>query len=694
MDCAIRIGNLSKVYKLYDRPLDRLKESLRPGSRKYHRDFYALRDVSFDVRRGETVGIIGRNGSGKSTLLKVITGVLTSTAGSVRVDGRVSALLELGAGFNPEYTGLENIYLQGTLMGYPEEEMRRREPDILKFAGIGDFIHQPVKVYSSGMFVRLAFSVAINVDPEILIVDEALAVGDMAFQAKCMTAFKRLQQKGVTVLFVSHDTAAVKSLCERAVWLEDGAIRKVGPAGEIAEEYMRALREEMNAANGADSAETGSEPPAAALPATVWHWPRQDDIDSFTQRVEQFRYGGGGVRIRFLELLDGDGQPVAEADFDQEVRLRIYLESGVTQPVSVNYYLLDDKKNYILGSGVRLAGSGLIPAEAGRKYRVTYTTRLPLHEGHYSVHLQVTAPIVPDETAEFLDVVDDAAVLKVRRRSGAQVWAKVYVPNGLAVEALPPEAATYCPVCGSTGIRFLPLPGLYAEMAAKTGYRYFGQGEMTAVDTYSCPVCGASDRERLFALWLRDILREAGRDRPEGRPRLLHFAPEAALSEWLRAMNGFDYETADLCRSDVTHRVDITRLPFGDAEYDGFICSHVLEHVADDRAALRELHRILKPGGFGILVAPVTVGLAETLEDPAAVTEEDRWRLFGQQDHVRLYCHDGYVARLREGGFRVRELDAAYFGREVFQSMGLKPTSILYVVERAAEGDGRHAGQQ
>ena len=193
-ESVIQIQNVSKVYKLYENPIDRLKESLHPGGKKYHHDFFALRDISFDVKKGETVGIIGKNGSGKSTLLKIITGVLTPTMGTMNVSGRISALLELGAGFNPEYSGLENVYLQGTMMGYSREDMRERVPEILKFADIGEFINQPVKVYSSGMFIRLAFSVAINVEPEILIVDEALAVGDMSFQAKCMTAFKRMQQ--------------------------------------------------------------------------------------------------------------------------------------------------------------------------------------------------------------------------------------------------------------------------------------------------------------------------------------------------------------------------------------------------------------------------------------------------------------------------------------------------------------------
>ena len=195
---AIKVSHLTKVYKLYDKPVDRLKESLHPLKKKYHKDFYALNDVSFEIKKGETVGIIGKNGAGKSTLLKIITGVLTPSSGHVHVNGRIASLLELGAGFNPEYTGIENIYLQGTLMGYSHSEMESKIDGILAFADIGDFVHQPVKSYSSGMYARLAFSVAINVEPDILIVDEALSVGDMYFQQKCMDKIISMQKNNIT----------------------------------------------------------------------------------------------------------------------------------------------------------------------------------------------------------------------------------------------------------------------------------------------------------------------------------------------------------------------------------------------------------------------------------------------------------------------------------------------------------------
>lgn len=238
-DIAIKVSNLTKVYPLYNKPINRLKEALHPFRKKYHHDFYALNDISFEIKKGETVGIIGPNGSGKSTLLKIITGVLTPTSGEVIVNGRVSSLLELGVGFNPELTGIENVYFYGTINGFTKEEMDAKLEDILSFADIGEFIYQPVKTYSSGMFVRLAFACAIQIDPEILIVDEALSVGDMFFQNKCMTLMKKLMEKGVTLLFVSHDLASVKMISKQAIFLNHGQIQAIGNADEVCDYYFK-----------------------------------------------------------------------------------------------------------------------------------------------------------------------------------------------------------------------------------------------------------------------------------------------------------------------------------------------------------------------------------------------------------------------------------------------------------------------
>ncbi len=243
----IRIENITKKYDLYVNPKDRFREAVGIRKRKLHSDFCALNDISFDVQRGETVGIVGTNGSGKSTLLKIITGVLKPTQGKVSVEGRISALLELGAGFNQEYTGLENIYLNGRMMGYSKKEMENRVPAIVNFAEIGEFINQPVKTYSSGMFARLAFAVAINVEPDILIVDEALSVGDLFFQNKCFRKFEELKRKNVTILFVSHDISSVRQMCSRVLWIEKGRQIIFEKSDKVCDMYMDMQRIDMNA---------------------------------------------------------------------------------------------------------------------------------------------------------------------------------------------------------------------------------------------------------------------------------------------------------------------------------------------------------------------------------------------------------------------------------------------------------------
>lgn len=242
METMIRISNLKKVYHLYEKPMDRLKEALSIKRNSYHKEHFALNNINIEINKGDTVGIVGTNGSGKSTLLKIITGVLNPTEGEVEVKGKIAALLELGAGFNPEYTGIENIYLNGTMMGYTEEEMKERIQPIVDFADIGEFIHQPVKTYSSGMFARLAFAVSINVDPDILIVDEALAVGDTRFQVKCIDKMKQLKENGTTILFVSHATEQIKRFCTKGIWLRNGEVVSVGEASKIVDLYENYMR--------------------------------------------------------------------------------------------------------------------------------------------------------------------------------------------------------------------------------------------------------------------------------------------------------------------------------------------------------------------------------------------------------------------------------------------------------------------
>ena len=300
-DIAIHVEGLNKCYHIYDKPHDRLKQMLMRGRRQYFKEFWALRDVSFEIKKGETVGIIGRNGSGKSTLLQMICGTLNPTSGTVLTNGRIAALLELGAGFNPEFTGRENVYMNGAILGLSEDQVDARFEEIASFADIGDFIEQPVKTYSSGMFVRLAFASNIMSKPEIMIVDEALSVGDMNFQAKCMTALTRIQDNGATILFVSHDVGSVKSLCSRGVYLERGKVVTVGPAADVAERYIRTMQEEMNAEHRKQARVPGLPNDMAGqssqqiTPKDELNFKRSQEFET---RVAQFRFGSGEVKDR------------------------------------------------------------------------------------------------------------------------------------------------------------------------------------------------------------------------------------------------------------------------------------------------------------------------------------------------------------------------------------------------------------
>lgn len=297
----IHTENITKKYNLYARPQDRFREAVGLTRKTLHNDFYALNNISFDVEKGETVGIIGTNGSGKSTLLKIITGVLKPTSGNVHVGGKISALLELGAGFNQEYTGIENIYLNGRMMGYSRKEMDARVPGIVEFAEIGEFINQPVKTYSSGMFARLAFAVAINVEPDILIVDEALSVGDLFFQNKCFRKFDELRGRGVTILFVSHDISSVRQMCSRVLWIEKGIQKIFDSSDRVCDMYMDMKRQNMNQENAGINHES-SQYLNGTFPDKHITFPK---IQWKNSSIESDR-----VRIESMFLVDSDQQVV------------------------------------------------------------------------------------------------------------------------------------------------------------------------------------------------------------------------------------------------------------------------------------------------------------------------------------------------------------------------------------------------
>jgi len=320
----ISVKNLSKVYKLYNNPKDRMKEALNPFRKKYHQDFYALKDINFDVKKGETVGIIGKNGSGKSTLLKILTGVLTPTSGAYSVNGKISSLLELGAGFNPELSGLENIYFNGSIIGYTKKEMDEKLEDILSFADIGEFVYQPVKSYSSGMYVRLAFAVAINVEPEVLIVDEALSVGDIRFQLKCFRKLKEIQDAGTTILFVTHDTGAVINYCSQAIWLHDGIIKDMGNPNDICKKYTSFMSYDMETVEGKkDNISSSSKKEITKISNDKNEkkipWQSVEGCSSF---------GEGGAKITGVSLYFADSfEPVDVLEGGEEVVLALEVET-------------------------------------------------------------------------------------------------------------------------------------------------------------------------------------------------------------------------------------------------------------------------------------------------------------------------------------------------------------------------------
>ncbi|MDT2577200.1 ABC transporter ATP-binding protein [Enterococcus raffinosus] len=318
-ETVIEINHLTKKYDMYKKPSDRLKEALSPTRKTYHEFFYALNDVNVEVKKGEMIGFIGENGSGKSTILKIITGVLTPSEGEVKIEGNIAALLELGSGFNPEYSGYENIFLNGMVLGFSREEMQDKVDDIINFADIGDHLYQPVKTYSSGMFVRLAFAVAINVDPDILIVDEALAVGDLEFQLKCMEKFTELRNAGKTILFVSHDVNAVRRFCDRVYWLKNGVVEAEGETMEITETYENFLKKKSLKTVDRDNSSS-------------------EDFSAYDI-----------VEVKSAELLDGDLQPLEIVEQDSKV------------VVKVTYNVKDDSiKKPVLGVAIRTVDNNYV----------------------------------------------------------------------------------------------------------------------------------------------------------------------------------------------------------------------------------------------------------------------------------------------------------------------------------------------
>ena len=410
-DVAIEVKHLTKSYKLYDKPMDRLKDSLGLARRKNFKEHLALNDVNLTVHKGETVGIIGTNGSGKSTILKIITGVLSPTSGEVNVNGHISALLELGAGFNMEYNGIDNIYLNGMMIGFSEEEITKRLDAILEFAYIGDYVYQPCKTYSSGMFVRLAFAVAINIDPEILIVDEALSVGDVFFQAKCYHKFEEFKKQGKTILFVSHDLSSISKYCDRAILLNQGVLLGEGTPKKMIDIYKQVLvgqyplpssdvqnlldDDEIRAA-AADADEKANskikkEDNKSAAGKDTKSENSQTDKKAMGENPDTLEYGDGAATIDEIYVTDANGLRASSIikGTDFTVHMRVKFNRDVAAPIFAFTF-----KNIL---GIEITGTNsmvekafLEPVKAGDVKDISFTQNMSLQGGEYLISFGVT----------------------------------------------------------------------------------------------------------------------------------------------------------------------------------------------------------------------------------------------------------------------------------------------------------------
>jgi lipopolysaccharide transport system ATP-binding protein len=432
----VEFDGVSKSYSIYDAPGDRLKELATFNRRAYHKDFWALRDLSFRVPRGETFCVIGENGSGKSTLLQMVAGILPASTGTVRVKGRVSALLELGTGFNPEFSGRDNVYLNGAILGFSTAEMDRKYKQIAEFAEIGDFINRPVKTYSSGMVVRLAFAVVIHVDPEILLVDEALAVGDLYFRQRCMRKVHELRSRGITILFVSHSMGDVKAIGDRTLWLENGRLKEIGATGMVVAKYLAAMVEKDSAYLTLHaSPEDARAAERSTAPEIIERIPNVDH-----------RYGDGRAEVIGIAVLDEFGREISLMEPNQRivVRISVRAKDAVSLPI-VGFMLRNHLGMDFSGTNTAREGFQLAPMQAGDISTVDFYVDLPeLYPGSFSF-----SPAIADGTLlsyRMCDWIDNAVVLQMGHGEG-QVYGflrmncRVEVNARLIGRGAPPEAA-------------------------------------------------------------------------------------------------------------------------------------------------------------------------------------------------------------------------------------------------------------
>lgn len=425
----ISFQGVSKSYPIYNSPSSRLRELLTFNRRRYHEDFWALRDISFEINKGETFCIVGENGSGKSTLLQIVAGILSPTTGIAKVSGRVSALLELGSGFNPEFTGRDNVYLNASILGLSSTHVDRIYKKIEEFAEIGEFIHQPVKTYSSGMVVRLAFAVAIHVDPEILIVDEALAVGDIYFRQRCLRKVHELRAKGITILFVSHSAGDVKAIGDRTLWLDNGRIRALGATDRVVGQYLAAMVEK-------DSAFLEQESPDAAPAGAV----TAPEIVTTIPNIDH-RHGDRRAEVLGIAVTDEFGSPVnlLEPASNVTVRITVIARQPIATP-NVGFMLRNHLGVDFAGTNTIREGVKLPPMQPGDTYTVDFHLSLPhLYPGSFSF-----SPAIADGSLlayKMCDWIDNAVTLQMRPGDG-QVYGYVHLPCRIEVNTPIAKART------------------------------------------------------------------------------------------------------------------------------------------------------------------------------------------------------------------------------------------------------------
>lgn len=440
-NALISVSGLGKAYPIFGHPIDRLKHLLVP-SRQEGRQFWAVKNIDLSLARGETMGIIGRNGAGKSTLLQMICGTLSPTVGTVRTAGRISALLELGAGFNPDFTGRENVYLYGSVLGLKRSEIERNLDAILAFAEIGEFIDMPVKTYSSGMFVRLAFSVAINVEPDILIVDEALAVGDARFQHKCMTRIRQMQDNGVAILYVSHDTEGVKRLCKQVIALHDGQVVKSGDPSSVANWYLafaasdfdlerfRTQEAQAKAATDADGDQVG--PVGASLASPLDDV--EDHIRNNVSEFEYFRYGDGSARFTSIHITDAAQKPLHSVQIGEAVDIHFRMQFHEDRiKYGVGFFVRDTLGTNLIGINTFQEGFDPTPASADSVKHLRLRLPIELKPGYYSISPSIA---YDQDVAEWMDYIDNAVIFRVVDSEPKRTVFGVYLPAFRAFDEL------------------------------------------------------------------------------------------------------------------------------------------------------------------------------------------------------------------------------------------------------------------